>query len=142
MFDEEEDRLTEIGFLELDDTTNEDNALWEVKTPLPTNTADLNLQRQRELKIMSFIGSCFAELLQNEINGRNSVDTSKSSKNTILTFTTLLQPTLSSYRVHMEADNRKHTRAMRQMLHNNFQRSLLLQEVRLQRMPELLLPED
>ena len=80
MFDEEEDKLIDLGFLELDDTTDEDIALWEPKTVLPRSPADLNSLKQRELKMLSFIGSRFVELMQNEMNGRNSVETSKSSE--------------------------------------------------------------
>ncbi len=83
MFDEEEDKLIDLGFLELDDTTDEDIALWEAKTVLPRIPSDLNSLKQRELKMLSFIGNRFVELIQNEMNGRNSVETSKLSEYSI-----------------------------------------------------------
>ncbi len=76
MYDEEKDELIELGLLELKDSEYEDNALWEMKTPLNTNQDESNSFKQRELKIFSFISDRFAELISNELNARNSVENS------------------------------------------------------------------
>ena len=76
MFNEEEDKLKEMGFLELHETTKEDTALWEMNNTLPENV-DLKYLEERELKVTMFVGNCFSNLIRTELNGRNCVEKSK-----------------------------------------------------------------
>ncbi len=66
-FNEETKELNEIGFLELDDVTDEDNFLWKI------NSAQNNLTHEiknTHLKIISYVGQHFEQLLTTEENFR------------------------------------------------------------------------
>lgn len=73
VYDRNTDKISEAGFLELTDATTQDYSLWEMGTKPETVSAELE---ESELKIISFVGAIFEQLVKHENNLRSKEERS------------------------------------------------------------------
>ena len=80
ILNENENILTESGFLELNDAKQEDYEIWELNENIETTTDENNLEAN-ELKIICYIGKIFMEMVNYEFKLRESIEESNSINN-------------------------------------------------------------